>query len=103
MTSWSQLPASLLSTKIRIQQKFKLKPKKKPRTKSSKRGEGERKKRKNTHIIPIRLTKLNSRRPPLDPRAIDQHVDLAAHDLEGLVEDLFDGGEVGYVAFDDLC
>ena len=55
-----------------------------------------------THIIPITLTKLHSRRPPLNPRAIHQHMNLTSHRLQSLVEKTSDAGDVANVAFHDL-
>ena len=55
-----------------------------------------------THIIPITLTKFDSRSPPLDAGAIHQDMDLTAHGFQRFVKYAFDRVEVGNVALDNL-
>ena len=70
------------------------------------KGRGEREyskeRRKETHIVPVRLGELDGRGSPLDAGAVDEDVDLAAHGVERLLEEALDALEVGEVALDGL-
>ena len=57
--------------------------------------------RTRTHLIPIALAEGHGWRAALDARAVDEHVDLAAHRIEGLWEDALHVLHVGEVALDD--
>jgi len=43
-----------------------------------------------THIVPVALGEVDSRRPPLDAGTVDQDVDFVVHDLKGSGKYAFD-------------
>ena len=54
------------------------------------------------YLIPVFIREIQTRRFPLNASAIDENVYLTIHQVEGLLEEIFDGVEIIEVAVHDL-
>lgn len=50
------------------------------------------------YLIPVFIREIQTRRFPLNASAIDENVYLTIHQVEGLLEEIFDGVEIIEVA-----